>query len=214
MSGVIPPQANVGTRSSRKAKGEGHSRRAEILVAAERIFIEHGYEGATIRKIADEVGLSSTALYMHFAEKGEILQEICRVAFAQLLEVNHRIAAEPEAPEDKLRRMLEYYVDFGFANPNAYRLVYMTRPAEARDGAQTTAQSLGAELFRSFEAVVEQLAESGRIKGDPKVAAQVFWAGAHGIVSLAIAKPYFPWAEQSALRETMSKAMFEGLLRS
>ncbi|PZQ45154.1 MAG: TetR/AcrR family transcriptional regulator, partial [Phenylobacterium zucineum] len=52
-------------RSARKPKGEGHARRAEILAAAERIFVEVGYEGATIRKIAEEVGLSSTALYMH-----------------------------------------------------------------------------------------------------------------------------------------------------
>ena len=49
-------------RSQRKPKGEGYARRAEILAVAERIFVEHGYEGATIRKIADEVGLSSTAL--------------------------------------------------------------------------------------------------------------------------------------------------------
>ncbi len=73
------------SRSHRKPKGEGHARRGEILAAAERIFVDHGYEGATIRKIADAVGLSSTALYMHFADKGEILQEICREAFGQLI---------------------------------------------------------------------------------------------------------------------------------
>jgi AcrR family transcriptional regulator len=72
------------SRTTRKPKGEGHSRRGEILAAAERIFVEHGYEGATIRKIADEVGLSSTALYMHFPDKGAILQEICRNAFSVL----------------------------------------------------------------------------------------------------------------------------------
>jgi AcrR family transcriptional regulator len=110
-------------RSRRKPKGEGHARRAEILAAAERIFVEHGYEGATIRKIADEVGLSSTALYMHFAEKGEILHEICRQAFAALLEMNQAILAGSDRPEVRLRRMLRAYVDFGFANPNAYRLI-------------------------------------------------------------------------------------------
>ena len=81
---AVPPSS----RSGRKAKGEGHSRRGEILSAAERIFVERGYEGATIRKIADEVGLSSTALYMHFADKGEILQEICRDAFGRLIAAN------------------------------------------------------------------------------------------------------------------------------
>ncbi len=202
------------SRSARKPKGEGHSRRAEILAAAERIFVEHGYEGATIRKIADEVGLSSTALYMHFAEKGEMLHEICRNAFEQLLAVNQRIVAETGAPEDRLRRMLEAYVDFGFANPNAYRLIYLTRPVEARDGAETAAQQLGAELFRSFEVVVEDVAAAGRLRGDPKVAAQIFWAGAHGIVSLVITKPYFDWAERSVLTDQMAAALFSGLLRA
>jgi AcrR family transcriptional regulator len=60
--------ATTARRSARKAKGDGHLRRAEILEAAERIFIAEGYDGATIRKIADEVGVSSTALYMHFQD--------------------------------------------------------------------------------------------------------------------------------------------------
>ena len=93
-------------RSARKPKGEGHVRRAEILAAAERIFVEHGYEGATIRKIADEVGLSSTALYMHFAEKGEILHEICRGAFERLICENREIAGENEPAETRLRLAL------------------------------------------------------------------------------------------------------------
>lgn len=99
MSDTTPPA----TRSARKPKGEGHSRRAEILEAAERIFVEHGYEGATIRKIADEVGLSSTALYMHFADKGEILLQICRDAFDMLLASVRELAALDAPPEARLR---------------------------------------------------------------------------------------------------------------
>ena len=90
------------SRTTRKPKGEGHSRRGEILAAAERIFVEHGYEGATIRKIADEVGLSSTALYMHFPDKGAILQEICRDAFARLIASNAAVADEAAPPEQRL----------------------------------------------------------------------------------------------------------------
>ena len=67
-------------RSRRKPKGEGHARRAEILAAAERIFVEHGYEGATIRKIADEVGLSSTAQRVYRRFDDVIFeQQRCRI---------------------------------------------------------------------------------------------------------------------------------------
>jgi AcrR family transcriptional regulator len=200
-------------RSRRKPKGEGHARRAEILAAAERIFVEHGYEGATIRKIADEVGLSSTALYMHFAEKGEILQEICREAFASLLQMNQAIVAEPGGPEQRLRRMMRAYIDFGFANPNAYRLIYMTRPTELEHGAQSAAQELGGGLYRSFEAVVEDAEAAGLLRGEVRSTAQALWAGCHGVVSLVITKPYFDWVERETLVSALLEGLFAGLLK-
>lgn len=205
--------AALNPRSARKPKGEGHARRAEILAAAERIFVEQGYEGATIRKIADEVGLSSTALYMHFSEKSEILLEICRQAFEALLEANRTIVAEAAAPEERLRRMMQAYVDFGFANPNAYRLVYMTRPIELRDAAQTAARELGVELFRSFEQVVEDAQAAGRLRGETRATAQALWAGGHGVVSLMISKPYFDWVDRDVLVRTLLEGLFAGLLK-
>lgn len=209
MSDTTPPA----TRSARKPKGEGHSRRAEILEAAERIFVEHGYEGATIRKIADEVGLSSTALYMHFADKGEILLQICRDAFDMLLASVRELAALDAPPEVRLRRMIEAYIDFGFAQPNAYRLIYLTRPLEARDGAQSAAQELGGELFAAFEEVVRETVEAGRMSGDASTTAQAIWASGHGVVSLMITKPYFPWVERERLIGVLLDALFAGMQR-
>ena len=209
---MIAP-ATVNPRSQRKPKGQGHARRAEILAAAERIFVEHGYEGATIRKIADEVGLSSTALYMHFAEKGEILHEICRQAFAALLDMNMAVMAEPGGPEQRLRRMMRAYVDFGFANPNAYRLIYMTRPVELQHGAQSAAQELGASLYRSFEQVVEDAETDGLLRRDARTTAQALWAGCHGVVSLMITKPYFDWVDRETLVATLLDGLFAGLMK-
>jgi len=207
------PAVSSSSRSNRKAKGEGHSRRGEILSAAERIFVEHGYEGATIRKIADEVGLSSTALYMHFADKGEILQEICRDAFARLIAATEALALADAPPELRLRRMMEAYVDFGFSHPNAYRLIYLTRPMEARDGAQTMARELGYDLFRRLEGTVGDAVAAGRMAGDASIIAQTIWATAHGVVSLMITKPYFPWAERQVLVQATLDALFKGLLK-
>ena len=206
--------AATAVRSSRKPKGEGHARRAEILSAAERIFVEHGYEGATIRKIADEVGLSSTALYMHFADKAEILHEICREAFETLTAANAAVIEESAPPVARLRKMMQAYVDFGFANPNAYRLIYLTSPAEARDGAETAAQEVGLGLFKAFEDVVREAEASGQLKRGAPETAQALWAGGHGVVSLMITKPYFDWTARETLTATVLDGLFEGLFRS
>ena len=199
-------------RSTRKPKGEGHARRAEILAAAEQIFVECGYEGATIRKIADAVGLSSTALYMHFPDKGAILHEICRNAFERLREGQQAIVASDTPPEVRLRRVLEAYIDFGFANPNAYRLIYLTRPDEAQH-AQAASQEVGIELFRSFEVLVEAAEAEGRLRGGARETARTLWAGVHGVVSLMITKPYFDWPAREVMTRTMLDALFTGLLK-
>ena len=199
-------------RSQRKPKGEGHARRAEILAAAERIFVDHGYDGATIRKIADEVGLSSTALYMHFSDKSEILHEICERSFEQLLMVNRGVLAEPASAPVRMRRLMDAYVQFGFDNPNAYRLVYMTRPIEAQP-AETAAQGMGIALFQSFVSVVEEAQAEGLLRGETLATAQTLWAGAHGVVSLMITKPYFDWVERDLLVSTTLDALFAGLLK-
>ncbi|HWE46298.1 MAG TPA: TetR/AcrR family transcriptional regulator [Caulobacteraceae bacterium] len=187
-------------------------RRGEILEAAERIFIEYGYEGATIRKIADEVGVSSTALYMHFRDKSEILLEICRTSFEDLMAQHIEIKALAEPPTVKVRHMLDAYMAFAFAHPNAYRLVFCARPQESHENEGTEAQMLGKRVFDSFAETVGELGATGRLKADTQVAAQVLWAGCHGVVALLITKPYFPWAERSALTGSMLDALFDGLV--
>ena len=44
--------------------------------------------------------------------------------------------------------------------------------------------------------------------------AQSIWASAHGVVSLMITKPYFPWAGREVLVKTTLDAVFSGLLKS
>lgn len=188
-------------------------RRGEILQAAERIFVECGYEGATIRKIAEAVGLSSTALYMHFKDKSEILLEICETAYERLLTFQAQLAEEPLEPVERVRRFLECYVEFGLENPNAYRLIYLTRPQEAGQGVQAASQRLGRRGYEYFLDAVNAIHAEGRLRLEPEVAAQTLWAAVHGLVALLITKPYFDWAAKEALTEGLLQALFEGTVR-
>ena len=201
-------------KSARKAKGAGHLRRGEILHAAERIFVREGYHGATIRKIADEVGLSSTALYMHFHDKSEILVEICETAFAQLIAQNDEIAAKPCDPVARVREMLDAYMQFGLDNPNAYQLVFATPPGALSEEKIAVMYSLGKRCYEPFREAVKAIGKSGRLRcADPDIAAQTFWAGAHGLVSLLLTQPRFDWsAAPPALKAQLLDSQFHGLL--
>lgn len=195
-------------RSARKAKGDGHLRRIEILEAAERIFVAEGYEGATIRKIADEVGVSSTALYMHFHDKDEILHEICLAAMQALLQQNSALAARPLDAVTRVRLMLEAYVRMGLEHPNAYRLVFCAAPR----GEGATAE-IGSLCYDRYVGVVREIAAAGRLRiADPDCAAQALWAACHGLVALMITRPTVNWAPAEDLTAVVVGGLLRGLV--
>ena len=200
-------------RSARKAKGDGHLRRAEILHAAEAIFVRDGYEGATIRKIADEVGVSSTALYMHFRDKDQILIEICEGAVATLLAYNTEISERPIDAVSRVRLMLDSYMHFGLANPNTYRLVFCTTITDDTPGRSEVWDDLGARTYERFKTAVTDIAREGRLRfGDANTAAQVLWAASHGLVALRITRPGGDWAAAEEMVSVMLDSLFQGLV--
>lgn len=200
-------------RSARKAKGSGHLRRAEILEAAERIFVDYGYQGATIRRIAEEVGVSSTALYMHFRDKSEILVEISEATFGQLMAQNDEIIATEADPVRRVRRILESYMAFGLAHPHAYLLVFNPSAAALSEEKAAAIDALGLRCFEGFRQSVADIAAGGKlICHDVDAAAQASWACAHGMTALLITRPNFPWAEREALKKLTLDTLFRGLL--
>lgn len=198
-------------RSVRKPKGEGHARRGEILAAAEQIFVAHGYEGATIRKIADAVGVSSTALYLHFRDKAEILEEICSEAFSSLLASSREISATEADPLVKLRRLMKGYLNFGFQHSNAYRLAFMTLAPEGGEQEESVARRAGSELLESFQQAVRDCILPLHDEERVQILTQVLWSSIHGLVSIIIVKPHLEWADHEVLMETQLDILLRAL---
>ena len=209
MSDVLQKSA----RSARKAKGDGHLRRAEILEAAERIFVADGYEGATIRKIADDVGVSSTALYMHFRDKDEILHEICLNAMQALLEQNSEIAARPVDSVTRLRLMLEGYVAVGLEHPNAYLLAFVAPVRTTGSPTQLATAEIAAQCYARYSGVVREIDAEGRLRaGTADSAAQALWAACHGVVTLMVTRPGVDWAPADELTKLTVEGLLHGLV--
>lgn len=201
---------NKPAKSARKAKGDGHLRRAEILHAAERIFVRDGYQGATIRKIADEVGVSSTALYMHFRDKDDILLEICAGAVGVLLAQNTEIAERPIDAVTRVRLMLDAYMRFGLENPNTYWLTFCSAANENAASEHEVASDLRERCYERFKGAIAEIAAEGRLRNEVEVAAQVLWAACHGLIALRLGRPYVEWAPDEALTSAMLDSLFLG----
>ena len=145
---------------------------------------------------------------MHFHDKDEILLEICTAEMEALLALNSEIAARPIDAVERVRAMLQAYIDFALENPNAYRLVFCTAPASASVEKQKATLKLGVQCAERFLGVVREIAADGRLRGEPAVVHQILWSACHGLVALMITKTRFPWAEPAVV----SRGMIEGLL--
>ncbi len=63
------------------------ARRSEILTGARACFARHGYEGATVRRLEDEIGLSRGAIFHHFRDKESLFLAVAEDDAAEMAEV-------------------------------------------------------------------------------------------------------------------------------
>src|SRR5450830_1121500 len=67
------------TTKKRLSREQSQARTRERLIqAARKLFVQHGFGGASIRDVAEEAGYSQGAFYSNFADKEAILLELLR----------------------------------------------------------------------------------------------------------------------------------------
>src|SRR5512143_3975970 len=86
--------------------------RDKILDAARELFITRGYEGVSMRKVAEKIEYSPTAIYVHFADKEDLFHQLCQEDFARLAAVFHG-AGMPSDPVERIQQIGRVYVQFG-----------------------------------------------------------------------------------------------------
>jgi AcrR family transcriptional regulator len=160
------------------------------------------------------VGVTPPSIYLHFADKNELIMEVCREQFRRLDEHLQAATAGVEDPLEAMYACGRAYIDFGLSNAEGYRVLFMGRwdPADKSELAEPGEIELAA--FIHLVENVERGIRQGRIApGDPKVIAVALWATAHGITSLLISHPGFPWPrERSAMIDCVLAQGLEGVL--
>ena len=200
------------TRRPRARRGEGELLRAEILAAAERLLIQTGDEGAvSIRAIADAAGVTPPSIYLHFADKTELFNAVCEARFADFDRYLEEAAAGVADPLEALWARGRAYVRFGLDNPEHYRILFMTR--RVADPSPGNVDNLPG--LTAFSHLVEDVArgiDSGALApGDPFLVATGLWSAVHGITSLLIARPDFPWPDVDRLLGHVIEVQGRGL---
>jgi AcrR family transcriptional regulator len=194
-------------RRARAKRGSGDLLRHEIVDAAKTLLAEADRaEDVPIRAIADAVGVSTPSIYLHFADKQQLLSAVVADVFGELDEAMVKAAADETAPLGRLRAYGLAYVRFALTHPEHYRLAMLDpcpKPNVEVD------EVLHSSAFSHMQATVEECIDAGIFQGDPLDITFEMWAAAHGVAALMIAKPYLPFgaAEDFADRALCAAAI-------
>src|SRR5438128_1831380 len=102
--------------------------RQQILDAARALLVREGYDSLSMRRVAERIDYSPTAIYLHFKDKQELVFSLCEESFAKLVHELETLADEYPDPLVRLRKGMERYVAFGLKNPNHYIPAFVVPP--------------------------------------------------------------------------------------
>lgn len=179
--------------------------RDKILDAARELFVTEGYEGVSMRKVADKIEYSPTAIYLHFADKEELFRELCHRDYARLAEV-FRSSVISTDPIERIRQIGAIYIDFGLQYPNHYKFMFMT-PHPPHEPDEVDREVMGnpeQDAYAFLKWAVQQAIDAGCFQDefrDAELVSQTLWASVHGVISLHIAKGTDPWVEWRPLQQ-------------
>ncbi len=100
------------------------SKEENILLAAEKIFAEKGFEGASTREIAKLAGVNISMISYYFGSKEKLFENIFRFRMKKSHDFIEKIMGNDDYDEwQKMTTMVESYVDKVRENKNFYRLI-------------------------------------------------------------------------------------------
>src|SRR4030095_9800382 len=116
-------QSQTMTIAERKHR-EKEEMRSLILDAARRVFLEKGYDQASIRNIAEDIEYSPGTIYLYFKDKDEIFHALHEEGFRRMLEKMQPLEHVTD-PFERLKAMGLVYLEFAKNNKDFYDLMFI-----------------------------------------------------------------------------------------
>ncbi|MGN6211384.1 TetR/AcrR family transcriptional regulator [Parafilimonas sp.] len=184
------------------------SRKEVILKAAAALFHAKGYKAASMRDLAEMVGVEAASLYNHIRSKTELLHDICFNVANVFWEHLNKVEVSDGRPIEKLETLLRFHIKQMIEN---FQEVYIS-DREWRyltDPYLSNYQNQRRTYRKRFAAIIEQGIEKGEInKIDASTAVLIVLHAVSGIESWHRSKIKVSGEE---LEENMITILIDGL---
>jgi AcrR family transcriptional regulator len=194
--------AKRGPVRQRNPRGQGDRLRDDIIEAASRLLSDPGAPPLTLRGVAREAGVAATSVYLHFADIDSLIVAVAERRFGELVRLEDEARSENADPCQQVRAGCLAYCEFGLAQPGHYQVMFanpLPMPAD-----MSPDQFPGIVAFRRLINTVAVCIGAEPTDEQTFLTGLLIWQQLHGIVSLRISRPRFPWPP---LAETVIEAV-------
>jgi AcrR family transcriptional regulator len=170
------------------------ARRQQLIVTAARELAEtEGWEGVTMRRLAERVEYSQPVLYSHFTGKADIVRAVALEGFGELAAELRSARTAADSPETALRALAAAYLRFAQSRPAVYDAMFVM-PVDlpfAVAGTPPAPRAAFAELLAALTPLAEDR--------DTETLGEVAWSALHGLAALERGKRLRPSFHQARL---------------
>ncbi|HET6297810.1 MAG TPA: TetR/AcrR family transcriptional regulator [Kribbella sp.] len=173
----------------RNPRGQGEKLREEVVAAAIRMLEELADDQAlSLRAVAREIGIATTSIYIHFADRDALVLASLQRAHSDLMDSVQRAAEEVADPVAKLRARTLVLGDWAYRHPGLYKVLHESTLNQRVD------MSFKMVLGQQTTAAVRLCMDDGLVPaGDAAETSLDLRAAVHGAVSMRVNEPDLPW---------------------
>jgi AcrR family transcriptional regulator len=191
--------------------------RDRILKTARQLLPRYGYNGVSIRAIAERARLTTGAIYFHFKDKKEIYRTICFEAIDTLISNFREGIRSRKTPSQKLISTFDSYIDFFYKNRDHYNILmeYKANYHPDASGHDLEIARKMSEMTDLMEETIRTGVADGSFRDvDPRMLALLLAAVTEGMLQLKKLGVFdYLKISDSEFRKFMGDTMGKGILK-
>ena len=195
---------SVGRRP--KARGAEVDTRGDVLSAARCVFAQRGFNGTSVREVAEVAGVNKAMIYYHFKDKNDLYRAVLSDAFDALQRVwEHKVFKSDVSARKKIKAYVDEFIRFQHHNEDIRKIMTMeySTLGEKSENIQWIAKQYFAKDHATLVIILKQGMKTGEIKKTDPLMAVVVLIGM--IIHSFLFVPMSPYIHNRKIKISVSK---------
>jgi TetR/AcrR family transcriptional regulator len=165
---VVDLHARVGpSKTARRTKSE--RTKESVLVAAEALFSERGFDATTLDAIGERAGMQGTAILYHYSSKRALYEAVLDRMFTPMLDDVHRLLKDDNPLSQRFAAVTSTMVRFAAARPAAARLILREASAGSVEAGDIVGSASQHQWAKFIDALGSDVDDPATADFDPRL---------------------------------------------